>query len=331
MTAPAAAPAALTAFQSSLDPLRIYAKGRLPEPAGPAAPGRVRIVSWNIERGRDPARIGAALRALRPDVACLQEVDWGNRRTGGADVLQLLAEATGMLGLFGTEFLELDGPERAAGLAGGGAIGNALLTRLEPAATFRIELPACVDWERGAADPRLPAWLRRRLRREPRRGGRFGIGAEFAVGPHRLVLCSLHIEDKHGGVRGRWSQFAAAAEALERRRDSAGIGIIAGDFNTFDSRLARLRTRDTDATALGRPAGVAEAAWWQTALLPPTGYADPFSPKDWTFRLWPVFRAKLDWIAVRGGAVRDRSVGPPGLSDHRPLWIDLDLARGPQA
>jgi hypothetical protein len=35
--------------------------------------------------------------------------------------------------------------------------------------------------------------------------------------------------------------------------------IIADDFNTFDSRLACLRTPDTDATTLGKPAGISEA------------------------------------------------------------------------
>ena len=98
---------------------------------------------------------------------------------------------------------------------------------------------------------------------------------------------------------------------------------MAGDFNTFDSRVARLVSPDTDATALGKPARMTEAAWWRSVLLPDSGYLDPFSPTAWTLRIWPFFHAKLDWITQKGGTVRACGVGPRTGSDHRPIWIDL--------
>jgi endonuclease/exonuclease/phosphatase family metal-dependent hydrolase len=324
MNLPGMGPIELSEFQRTLEPDRIYVKGQLRSP-GPARVGSVRIVSWNIERGKDPAEIADRLQALRPDIACLQEVDWGNRRTGGSDVLQILAERTGMLGLYGIEFLELEGRERPARYAGGGAVGNALLTRCAPAASFRIELPVTLDWS-GAGAAELPPTVRRHLSEEPRTGRRFGIGADFAIGSKSLIVCSLHLEDKLGGIRGRWSQFSAAAGFLrDRPASSAAISVIAGDFNTFDSAASRVFTRETDATALGRPFLATEAGWWKSQLLPTLGYADPFPPKAWTFRIFPVFRAKLDWITANGGIVRDFGTGDAGLSDHRPIWMDLDL------
>lgn len=314
----------LSDFQKWLDLDRIYIKGGLPEHVGSNNRSTIRIVSWNIDRGNKPARIAETLAGLKPDVACLQEVDWGNRRTGSLDVLQYLAERSGMLGLYGIEFHEVDSPDRPARFDGGGVSGNALLTRLEPVSSFRVELPVCLDWQRGAAaDGRLPGALRRRIRREPRIGRRFGIGAEFAIGRHKLVICSVHLEDKFGGVSGRWSQYAAAVTAVDARCSAPTVSVIAGDFNTFDCRMARLFSRESNATALGRPAGVTEAAWWKLALLPATGYADPFSPAASTFRIPLVFRAKLDWITTKGGVVRDRGTGPFSSSDHRPIWIDL--------
>jgi endonuclease/exonuclease/phosphatase family metal-dependent hydrolase len=317
---------ALTAFQRSLALDRIYTTDALTG-SGSAPGSTLRILSWNIGRGYEPARLAETLLALRPDVACLQEVDWTNERTGSRDVLRSLAERTGMLGLFGVEFLEVHSRLRPRRLAGGGATGNAILTRLAPAAAFRVELPFCVDWQRDADNPQLPWRVRRHVRRERRIGRRFGLGAEFAVGPHKLVVCSAHLEDKVGGVAGRWAQYAALEQAIETRRTTGDVGVIAGDFNTFDSRLARLFTPDTEAAALGKPAGVSEAQWWKSALLPPTGYADPFLPTDSTFAVPPLFRAKLDWITVRDAGVRDYGVGPYSSSDHRPIWIDLDLAR----
>ena len=322
----------LTPFQRSLDLGTIYAKAapapaptqapaQAPTPAPPAPlPARLRIMSWNIGRGHDPARIADAIAAAAPDVACLQEADWGNERTGGRDVLQELAARTGMAGLFGIEFLELPSVRRPRSLRGGGATGNALLCRAVPGAPRRIELPPALDWRHGAADPRLPGRVRRRLEREARIGGRFALAAEVACAGGAVTVCCTHLEDKFGGVRGRFRQFQAICGALA---GCPGAVVVAGDFNTFDSRLARLAAPEGAATALGKPPGATEAQWWKAHLLPPTGFADPFDASDWTFCVPPFFRAKLDWIAVKGASVLARSRGGFASSDHRPVWCDV--------
>lgn len=316
---------ALTAFQRSLELGRVYTK-RPPQALTGIEPGRpVRILAWNIGRGFAPERIADTIRDLRPDIACLQEVDWGNQRTTSRDVLQVLAERTGMQGLYGIEFLELQGPRRPRRLAGGGATGNALLCRIDPQACFRIELPSMLDWEHGAEDGTLPPRVRAQIRRERRIGRRFALAAEFEVGGAEFVVASVHFEDKFGGPRGRFRHFRSVVEAIDARRgNSDATVVVAGDFNTFDSAVARLVTPDTDATALGRPKGTSEAAWWKRSLLPPTGFTDPFSATAWTFRIPPVFRAKLDWIAVKNGAVLECGSGPFSSSDHRPIWADVD-------
>jgi endonuclease/exonuclease/phosphatase family metal-dependent hydrolase len=316
---------ALSEFQRSLALDRVYKK----QPAGwkPTAQlaSRLRVLSWNIERGHDPGGLAKTIRSIRPDIACLQEVDWGNQRTDLRDVAQLLAEETGMLALFGIEFIELSSPERNPKIAGGGATGNVVLCRMDPVTSFRIELDVPLDWEKGGIDPSLPPRVRGWLRREPRIGRRFGLGVEFAVGGRRLVICSVHFEDKFGGISGRFRQFQTAASALGKHGDEAATLVVAGDFNTFDSRLARLRTFDTNATALGRPNGVPEAEWWRRKLLPLTGFADPFGTQDWTFRVPPFFRAKLDWIAIRNGIAHEHGVGPFASSDHRLVWVDIEM------
>lgn len=317
---------ALNEFQRSLEFGCIYRKepkGWIPRDGIAAC---FRILSWNIERGYDPAQLAETIRKLQPDIACLQEVDWGNERTGRRDVLQELADQTGMLGLFGIEFLELASSARTRRLAGGGATGNALLCRVEPNAIFRLGLTTPFDWAHDADNSALPARVRRRLRRERRIGQRFGVGAEFAVGSRKLIACSVHFEDKFGGVSARLGQFRSAADAIGAREGAdKAMAIIAGDFNTFDSRLARLRSGDTSATALGRPPHVSEAEWWKRRLLPPTGFCDPFDSGAWTFCVPPLFRAKLDWIAIRNGVAYGRGVGAFSSSDHRPIWADMAI------
>ncbi len=309
--------ARLTAFQRTLDPSRIYAKA-----AGPvlsSAVSRLRILSWNIGHGHDPERIADTIAAIAPDIACLQEVDWGCVRSGGRDVLRILAERTGMLGLFGIEFFELDDARRRHGLAGGGVTGNALLTRLRPSAALRIELPAALDWESDNVDPALPSRVRRQIRREPRLGRRCGTGLQLDWGAP-LTVWSAHLEDKFGGIAGRFAQFRALAAATV-----PGACVIAGDLNTFDSPLARLLRPDGATRALGKPWFWREAEWWRTCLMPSEGFVDPFGSNDWTFRAGGLFRSKLDWIAARGCTVHAAGVGEQGPSDHRPIWADVEV------
>ena len=174
--------AVLSEFQKTLRFDRIYTKGELSDAEfGRATAQTLRILSWNIGRGYKLDRIAAALAAISPDVACLQEVDWSNRRTNNRDVLADLASATGMLGLYGIEFLELCSPWRSKNLAGGGATGNALLSRVAPVNAFRIELPLCLDWQSGPRDRALPWVTRLHLLREKRIGRRY-----VEVSPHAL-------------------------------------------------------------------------------------------------------------------------------------------------
>jgi endonuclease/exonuclease/phosphatase family metal-dependent hydrolase len=313
----------LNEFQRSLKHDRIYRKGdTVPLQAAPEA-SSIRLLTWNIAGGVHPEQIAKAIAAFRPDIVCLQEVDWGNERTGGRDVLEVLVREVGMLGFYAIEFFELASPDRARRLAGGGTTGNALLTRIRPEATFRIELPAALDWTNGSTDRRLAWRVRKRLRREPRLGHRCGIAAEFKVNGARFVVCSTHLEDKQGGVSGRWAQYVTLSEAIDNRRNPADLAIIAGDLNTLDCRRTRLITGDGAASALGKPASRDEAAWWKEVLLPQLGYRDPYAAAQATFAIPLVFRTKLDWIVLKGGSVLDCGVGCSSLSDHRLLWCEI--------
>jgi endonuclease/exonuclease/phosphatase family metal-dependent hydrolase len=107
---------------------------------------RLKVLTWNIERGANPDALAAYINEVEPDVVCLQEVDWGNRRTNNIDVLSQLAHSTSMRGFFSVEFFEIQTPFRPKVLEGGGIQGNAILTRILPKKYYRIELPVAFDW-----------------------------------------------------------------------------------------------------------------------------------------------------------------------------------------
>ncbi len=104
----------------------------------------LRVATFNIQHGRggdgrvDLARLGHACAALNADVLGLQEVDVGLARSHGADLVAVIAEATGLYGVFGPA-VSVDG----------GQYGNALLARELPIDVECIPLPG-----RGGREPR---------------------------------------------------------------------------------------------------------------------------------------------------------------------------------
>ena len=280
---------------------------------------KLRILAWNIERGVDPASLAAYINELKPDLVCLQEVDWGNQRTNNTDVLDLLARSTSMMGLLGVEFVEIESRHRPQAWAGGGIEGNAILTRIRPKRSFRVELPIAFDW----ANP--PASHQEITRREPRIGRRFALCVEFDYFGKPLIVCSTHFEDKAGGVAGRFAQFKTLATTIDSLTSNNAISIIAGDFNSLENWLTSISRGHVPATALNKPWYTSECRWWKERLLPETGYQDPLPCHNWTYKRWMIYRERLDWIAVRNCRPLRSGVGDFNTSDHRPIWAEVEL------
>ncbi len=100
----------------------------------PARP--LRIVSYNVRGGmgmdgtRDYERASAVIRAARPDICALQELDSMTRRNGDTDALREFAHRTGLHGTF-ARAIAYDG----------GAYGIGLLSKRRPKRVERLPLP----------------------------------------------------------------------------------------------------------------------------------------------------------------------------------------------
>ncbi len=116
------------------------------------APRTVRILAYNIKHGQgmdqevDLERAASVIRAVRPDIVTLQEIDSNTSRTGRVDQAALLGDLTGMDHAFGP-FMDYRGGEYGMAILSRwpmiDVVNHILPPGEEPRSTLaaRIELP----------------------------------------------------------------------------------------------------------------------------------------------------------------------------------------------
>ena len=252
-------------------------------------PATIRVLEWNIERGlqleltclalKEPSEFHNRVEKTqhisarrwrkaeleldelrRADILILNEVDFGLKRTGYANVASELAKCSGMNYSFGVEFVEVDrlytGDERIQMKTPGltqalannfrvdpnrwhGLHGNAILSRF-PIQSARIDrLSTCYDWygseieaishlERGKRAIAGKAFASR-IRRQVRRGGRMMLTAVLdADSQQGLTIVATHLEDRSRPACRRQQM----KEVLSNIAAAPGPLAIGGDLNT---------------------------------------------------------------------------------------------------
>ena len=305
----------------------------------------VRIVTWNIEKGK---RWGLLERCLESepirsaDVLCLNEVDDGMARSGNRRVALEIGDRLGMQVMFGQTYKELTkgiGEEQLAPGENTAAIqGNATLSRLPIQASRNLGLPICHDPSKGD---------------EKREGGRHALIVTFDCGGgHLLTVANTHLE-VFATPRCRQRQMKFLLENI-----GMGPAIVTGDFNTntFDRGSAaatfksvfNLLRKDVKVRVMLpylyeplfdelRKAGF---SWESFNDASATCTADlgsledrkyvPRPLRNYILRRFRTLSLKLDFIACR--ALRPASPGrtvtelPCQPSDHLPVTCDVWFA-----
>jgi endonuclease/exonuclease/phosphatase family metal-dependent hydrolase len=248
----------------------------------PASSAPLRILDWNIDRGKRFEPLAAALERERPDLCFFQEADLFARRSGGRNVPEELARRLKMNYVFAPEFQEL-----AQGDSGRPSYqGQATLSRL-PVRTARI---LRFRDQSGFWKPRpfLPQWtiMQRRL------GGRNALVTELEWNGGLLVVYNAHLESRSWGRLQSLQLDEILADA--RRYPEKTPVILAGDLNSaynMDTMIAQFRK---------------------------AGFTSVFGERRPRTN---VLMFSIDWILVRGPiASRDAMVvRGAGASDHFPI------------
>jgi endonuclease/exonuclease/phosphatase family metal-dependent hydrolase len=295
--------------------------------AGPpsALTGWLRVVAWNVQRGRRPAELADVLHASGAAACLLSELDDGMARTDNEDSADAIA--TDMLAgyAFGVEFVELSlGDEAEQRDAAGrvnerGLHGNAIISPADLGDPGVVRLP-----ESGAG------WFAADSS-QPRVGGRIAVLATVTLDGVPVELASTHLENRTDAGH-RAEQMEVILQALDERSDG-GPAVVGGDFNTLGVSYAELldrplvrRLRQDEPTRFTWPVAdeplfeVARAhgfEWTNSNVAAPTTEHDAAGLPDHV----PL---KLDWILVRGLVARRPAVIPAnGLSDHHAVSVGV--------
>ncbi len=297
----------------------------------PALPTLVRVLVWNVERGRAPDRWTAIDAVRRADILLLCEVDDGMARSGNLDIAAELAERLGMHYAFAPAYFELSRGTPSERLATRGKKnerglhGNAVLSRWPLRDVRRIPLPVEFDWFR---------------HHERRIGTRIGLRATIDGCGAPLTLAVAHLE-AFASPAQRARQMLVLLQSLE----DAPRAVVGGDFNTLGVlpgwqggvrllwECARDTHRLTNSVALHEPlfeeARRAGFSWEDLNTAATTWQFSRFLPSS--------LRAKLDWVfgrqvsvepgstAVVSPHARSVSRGASRLSDHDGLTLSLRL------
>jgi len=171
---------------------------------------RLKVITWNIERGQAYSSILGVLRELDADILLLQEVDRFCRRSGFRDVARDLANALAMNWVSGGEFQEI-GEARGAEPA---VTGQAILSRFPIDGAEVLRFTSQDKW-RWSINPV-----------QPRRGGRIALKAKSGG----ILLYNAHIES---GDNDTLKRRQIAEILADQSRSVAGQTpvLIGGDFN----------------------------------------------------------------------------------------------------
>jgi endonuclease/exonuclease/phosphatase family metal-dependent hydrolase len=189
-----------------------------------SAPKSLRIVDWNIERGRQLQSVTDFLGGVNADILILQEVDLNARRTQRLNIAETIARKLEMNYVFGREFQELVQGSKDSPAYHGQAtlskwpISNTRLVRFSKQSHF---------WQ--------PHWFLPKI--EPfqeRLGGRIALVAHINVAGSKVVIYNLHLESR-GSDALRISQLGEVLADATCCEAECRV-IVAGDLNLDASK-----------------------------------------------------------------------------------------------
>jgi endonuclease/exonuclease/phosphatase family metal-dependent hydrolase len=282
----------------------------------------IKVLSWNILRGFQYKGVIETIRSLDPDIICLQEVDWGNERTGNLNIASEIAASCKLNYVFATESEEKKSWIRSIfknSGQGGGVLGNTLLSKY-PITDARVLELVTTNMYHGI----IPSRSTLDHITRPSMGKANAIAATISIGGSDIAVYATHFTIFQASMRTRINQLKQLY--IDSKNNSHVI--IAGDLNTTAHGAFGIYNflEAPDAFYL-KSIFTPEAVYWDKKVLPELELIDPSDKrKDWTLQVAGIYHTKADWILTRGFDRLDTHPGELKYSDHKPLIATLQIA-----
>lgn len=331
-----------------------------------AASERVRVVAWNIQRGTRLDGIAEALRSeaelARADVIVLLESDLGMARSGNRNVARELAARLGFDYVYGNSYLCLSAGNsrevvRQAEPNTLALSGNAILSRLPLTRAENFTVAITKD-KFESSEKRLghkkALWVEVAVgaRRFAVAAVHLDSGASSAG--RALQLADVVRQLEHRGlakcslIGGDFNTTTYDAQSLFGLLGSLGLKLWRGGFpHAIQHYLTPELLYERRVFQVLRDAGYDFASYNQLGVgtvfyrvgdPESEGRVRDFLPQPFVDllrrKLEPyggVVGLKLDWFAGKGLRVRGAGTVPlrrrdVGVSDHDPIWVDVEIA-----
>ena len=286
---------------------------------------KLRVVSLNMEMGKQINKIVSSLKSLNADIILLQEVDVSTPRCKYIDIVAELATELNMNSMFTCEVI-FDS-EKGLLHEATGYEGNAILSKYDFIDTKGIVVK-CARYEKY---------------KHKRKTHTEALAVMNVPNLGKIACVSMHLDPHWCGVNGRVRQYHEILSNIEQYRNESKDNdnsfdhlIMGGDLNTVCHGLNRLYPSigcDND-SRFGH-IGQTEAEYFNENGVErgndeyKMDLRDPFDKvEDYTmYALNGGYTAKVDWCLLSGDLeVLDMRVCPveDRCSDHQ--WVMVDIA-----
>lgn len=280
---------------------------------------QLRVVSLNMEMGKQINKIMTQLKNLNADIILLQEVDVSTPRINYIDIVAELATELNMISMFTVEVIF--NTKSATLNEATGYEGNAILSKYDFIDTKGIVVK-CARYEKY---------------RHKRKTHTEAMAIIDVPGLGKIGCVSIHLDPHWCGVDGRVRQYNEILSNVVQYKHDFDHLIMAGDFNTVCHGLNRLYPSiGCDNISRFGNFGKTEAEYFNVNGVEKGNdeykmdLRDPFDKvDDYTmYALYGCYTAKVDWCLLSDHLeVIHKKICPvkERCSDHQWVMVDISI------
>ena len=272
---------------------------------------KLKVVTWNIQRGFHLTKIVSWLKQIDPDVILLQEVDCNCKRTSYIDIG---GEIASVLNMYQVSTFSLNVKKVPTCF-----YGDCILSKF----------PVLSAWAAPMSDPRQIKVSSKTSTKSYRKECAAAAIISTPLGP--ISFYSVHFAPRYTGIRGRQSQFRSICADHSLNCDQTIPCIIAGDFNTVAPGYKRFTLTFCCDDLRWATWGQTEAQYWSNSIFKShhKNWKDSTANvNNYTLLGGLLMNDKLDWMVHNSKLTQNLlKIAGNDASDHNFILCEFSMKK----